>query len=69
MDDLVAADRPVQVVVEVAEPGYRPPGLEVRSGITDTVLTGTTEPAGLRDLDRDPGVVAIEITRPLDMID
>jgi hypothetical protein len=69
LDDLIAADRPVPVLVEVTEPGYRPAGLEIRATITDTVLTGTVRSALLPDLDRDPGVVAVEITRPLDMID
>jgi hypothetical protein len=69
LHDLISADRPVPVLVEVSEPGYRPAALEIRARITDTVLTGTVQPASLPDLDRDPGVVAVEITRPLDMID
>jgi hypothetical protein len=69
LDDLMASGRPVPVVVEVTEAGYEPAGLEIRAKITATLLTGTVESVSLPDLDRDPGVVAIEITQPLGSID
>jgi hypothetical protein len=69
LDDLIAADRTVPVIVEVTEPGYRPAGLEIRAMITDTILTGAVQSPLLPDLDRDPGVVAVEISHPLEMID
>jgi hypothetical protein len=69
LDGLVASDRPVAVVVEVTEPGYHPAGLEIRARITATLLTGTVQSTSLPELDRDPGVVAIEITQPLGLID
>jgi hypothetical protein len=69
LDDLVAANRPIPVLVEVAEPGYRPAGLDIRTRITDTILTATVQPESLPDLDRDPGIVAVEISQPIGMID
>ncbi len=69
LDDLVSAGRPVPVIVEVTEPGYRPGGLDVRAHISSTFLSGTVQPVALQDLDRDPRVVAVEISRPLGMID
>ena len=62
-------DEPVAVVVEVAEPGYRPAGVDVRAQISDTLFTATVTTAGLAGLDRDPRVVAVELGSRLDEID
>jgi hypothetical protein len=69
LDDEIAADQPLPAVVEVAEPGYRPPGLDVRAVITDTLFTATVRPSALADLDRDPRVVSIELGSRLDQIE
>lgn len=69
LDDLISANRPVPVLIEVAEPGYHPAGLKIRTRITDTILTATVQPTSLPHLDHDPGVVVVEVTRPLGMIE
>ena len=67
--DPVDPDQPVAVVVEVAEPGYRPPGVRVRAVLSETLFTASVAAADLAELDRDPRVVAIELGGRLDQID
>lgn len=62
-------DEPVEVVVEVAEAGYHPAGVDVRAQISDTIFTATVATADLAGLDRDPLVVAVELGSSLDQID
>lgn len=69
LDADIAADRPLTAVVEVAEPGYRPSGVDVRAVISDTLLTVTVRPSALAELDRDPRVVSVELASPLDQIE
>jgi len=65
-DEELAADRPMTAVVEVTEPGYRPPGVLVRAAITDTLFTATVRPSALATLDEDPRIVSVELGSPLD---
>ena len=69
LDAEVAADQPLTAVVEVAEPGYRPSGVDVRGVITDTLFTARVRPSALAGLDQDPRVVSIELGGRLDQID
>ncbi|WP_327583746.1 hypothetical protein OHA25_49280 [Nonomuraea sp. NBC_00507] len=61
-DERWAHDHPATGVVEVSQPGYRPPGVEVRAALTDTLLTAAVRPSALAALDRDPLVVSVELT-------
>lgn len=69
LDTEVAADQPLTAVVEVAEPGYRPSGVDIRGMITDTLFTARVRPSELAALDQDPRVVSIELGSRLDEID
>jgi hypothetical protein len=69
LDEEIAADRPLTAVVEVAEPGYRPSGVDVRGVITDTLLTVRVRPSALAGLDQDPRVVSIELGSRSDQTD
>jgi hypothetical protein len=67
--DPVDPDEPLAVVIEVAEPGYRPAGVDVRAVLSETLFTATVAAADLAGLDRDPRVVAVELGGRLDQID
>ena len=64
-----SADEPLTAVVEVAQAGYRPSGVDVRGVITDTLFTARVQPSALAGLDEDPRVVSIELGSRLDQID
>jgi len=66
LDAEVAADQPLTAVVEVAEPGYRPSGVDIRGTITDTLFTAWIRPSELAELDQDPRVVSIELGSQVD---
>ncbi|MFI5706331.1 hypothetical protein [Kribbella sp. NPDC051620] len=65
----LAADTLLTAVIEVTEPGYRPPGVDVRGFITETLLTGGVRPSEFAELDQDPRVVSIELGSQADQID
>ncbi|MGW1343025.1 hypothetical protein ACWCOV_18380 [Kribbella sp. NPDC002412] len=67
--DAEAGDQLLTAVVEVTEPGYSPPGLDVRGFITDTLLTCRVRPSALAELDQDPRVASIELGSQTDQID
>jgi hypothetical protein len=69
LDEDESADEAVTAVVEVAQPGYRPSGVDVRGVITDTLFTARVRPSALAGLDEDPRVVSIELGSRLDQID
>ncbi|WP_132301112.1 hypothetical protein [Kribbella sp. VKM Ac-2568] len=69
LDAEVAADQPLTAVIEVTEPGYRPPGVDVRGFITETLLTGRVRPSALAGLDQDPRVASIELGSQADQVD
>ena len=64
-DDGRAADDTVSAVVEVREPGYVPSVARRRAAISPTIFTADVERRLLGDLEDDPLVVSVELSRPL----
>ncbi|MFI7062624.1 hypothetical protein ACIBL3_16700 [Kribbella sp. NPDC050124] len=69
LDAEAAGDQLLTAVVEVTEPGYTPPGLDVRGFITDTLLTCRVRLSALAELDQDPRIASIELGNRTDQID
>lgn len=61
-EDLVAA------IVKVLQPGYVPPGFDVRSTIGTRILTGNLRYEALGRLRADPLVASVELSEPLSII-
>jgi hypothetical protein len=59
----------VEAIVKVKEPDYVPDGVKVRSRIDSRMLTGELPTDILRDLEDDPKVEAVSISRRLRVIE
>lgn len=55
----------LKVIVKVDEPGYVPEGFRVRARIDEVMFTADTTAAAVAAADRDPRVVSISASRPL----
>jgi hypothetical protein len=56
---------PVAVIVKVAEAGYVPPGVQVRSQIAPQMFTAEVRRVDLERLQQDPRVVSVGTAKPL----
>jgi hypothetical protein len=60
---------PIEMIVKVEEENYVPSGVKVRGRIDATMFTGEASPATLHDLENDPKVKSVSVSRPLRIID
>ncbi|MFE1602943.1 hypothetical protein [Methylobacterium sp. ID0610] len=58
----------LEAIVKVLEPGYVPPTVKLRTRIDDLMLTAETEAGSLPELDKDPKVVSVSVSRPMRLI-
>jgi len=59
----------VEAIIKVKEDGYVPPGVTVRSRIDATMLTGEASAGILGQLDDDPKVASVSISRRLRVVE
>jgi hypothetical protein len=64
-----AAGKAVPAILRVAQSGYVPPGVEPRAWIEPTLYTANVSPAALEQLAHDPGIIACELSQPLQQTD
>jgi hypothetical protein len=55
----------VTAIVKVSTPSYRPPGIKVRGAISDRIFTAEFPAEILDDLEHDPQVESVAISRTL----
>lgn len=58
-------DRQVAAIVKVAEPGYVPETVTRRAVISETIFTTRLSRHQLTELERDPRVVSVELSKRL----
>ena len=59
----------VEAIIKVKEDDYVPPGVKVRARIDATMLTGEMPTSILPDLESDPKVASVSVSRRLRIID
>jgi hypothetical protein len=59
----------VAAIVKVAEAGYIPAGVRRRAAISETIFTANLSQRQLAALERDPGVISVELSKRLGQTD
>lgn len=62
-------DETLTAIISVNEPDYVPPGVDVRSRIDSTMLTGSFLARSLKKLQSDPKVQSVSLARKLQQIE
>lgn len=66
----VAGDNPtVSAIIQVTEPNYVPPAVRVRARIDPRLFTADFRRAVLTELEADPKVLSVALSRPQQLID
>ena len=58
-------DDVVEAVLKVCTPGYIPPQVTLRARIDTTMFTGEMPFRALEEIDSDPEVISVSISKPL----
>lgn len=69
LESALESSDPIEAIVKVTVPGYVPPALRLRTRIDAMMMTGEAQAADLAELEADPNVESVSISRKLRVIE
>jgi hypothetical protein len=67
--DVPDPDAEVTAIIKVNRGGYVPEGVQVRARVDETIFTAALKAGSLQQLEDDPDVASVALSKPLAQID